>query len=73
MVKICKGTCIQYEPQKLAHYRNGYRRCQICNVFIKWDGVYCPCCGMHLRTKARGYGRKEFHARLETLGEEGRY
>ncbi|MEW5841150.1 MAG: hypothetical protein AB1753_09120, partial [Thermoproteota archaeon] len=29
------------------------KRCQICEIFIKWDGLWCPCCGYRLRTKPR--------------------
>jgi hypothetical protein len=34
-------------------YSSGQRRCQICEIFIKWDGLWCPCCGYRLRTKPR--------------------
>jgi hypothetical protein len=25
----------------------------MCEVFIKWEGVWCPCCGRKLRTKPK--------------------
>ena len=25
----------------------------MCDIFIKWDGLWCPCCGYCLRTKPR--------------------
>lgn len=31
----------------------GQKRCQICEIFIKWDGLWCLCCGYRLRTKPR--------------------
>ncbi|HEX6282022.1 MAG TPA: hypothetical protein VFZ67_07315, partial [Nitrososphaera sp.] len=34
-------------------YASGQKRCQICEIFIKWDGLWCPCCGYRLRTKPR--------------------
>ena len=34
-------------------YEIGQKRCQICEIFIKWDGLWCPCCGYRLRTKPR--------------------
>ncbi|HZC20317.1 MAG TPA: hypothetical protein VE223_01595, partial [Nitrososphaeraceae archaeon] len=34
-------------------YVSGQKRCQICEIFIKWDGLWCPCCGYRLRTKPR--------------------
>jgi predicted amidophosphoribosyltransferase len=27
--------------------------CQICEIFIEWDGLWCPCCGYRLRSKPR--------------------
>jgi len=34
-------------------YDTGQRRCQMCDIFIKWDGIWCPCCGYRLRTIPR--------------------
>ena len=31
----------------------GQKRCQICEIFIKWDGIFCPCCGCRLRIGTR--------------------
>jgi hypothetical protein len=31
----------------------GQKRCHICEIFIKWDGLWCLCCGYRLRTKLR--------------------
>jgi hypothetical protein len=36
-------------------YSIGQKRCQICNLFINWEGFSCPCCSMKLRTRPRGY------------------
>lgn len=52
----CKGTCTQYKAQKpvgTSRYASGQKRCQICEIFIKWVGLWCPCCGYRLRTKPR--------------------
>ncbi|MGB6627546.1 MAG: hypothetical protein WBE61_05390 [Nitrososphaeraceae archaeon] len=52
----CKGICIRHKAQKpvgSGRYASGQRRCQICEIFIKWDGLWCPCCGYRLRTKPR--------------------
>lgn len=51
----CKGTCKQYQVIRTTkgRYTVGQKRCQGCSVFLKWDGFYCPCCGMKLRTKTR--------------------
>ena len=52
----CKGICSRYKAQKpvgTGRYASGQRRCQICEIFIKWEGLWCPCCGYRLRTKPR--------------------
>ena len=52
----CKGICIRHKATKLSNkmrYANGQKRCQMCDIFIKWDGIWCPCCGYRLRTRSR--------------------
>ena len=52
----CKGICIRHKAQKpvgVGRYAIGQKRCQVCELFIKWDGIYCPCCRYRLRTKPR--------------------
>jgi DNA-directed RNA polymerase subunit RPC12/RpoP len=52
----CKGICLRHKAQKpigLGRYALGQKRCQICEIFIKWDGLWCPCCGYRLRIKPR--------------------
>ena len=52
----CKGICIRHKAQKpvgSGRYATGQKRCQICELFIRWDGLWCPCCGYRLRTKPR--------------------
>ncbi len=49
----CKGTCIRYKAKSNSgntHYELGHKRCTTCYIFIKWDGIHCPCCNFHLRT-----------------------
>jgi hypothetical protein len=53
---VCKGICIRHRAQKppgTGRYVIGQKRCQICEVFIDWNGLWCPCCGYRLRTKPR--------------------
>ena len=53
---VCKGRCTSYKAQKpigAGRYALGQKRCQICEIFLKWDGLWCPCCGYRLRTKPR--------------------
>ena len=47
----CKGICIRHRTSN--HYASGQKRCQVCEIFIKWDGLFCPCCGYKLRTRPR--------------------
>jgi hypothetical protein len=52
----CKGICIRHKAQKpvgSGRYATGQKRCQVCEVFIKWDLLWCPCCGYKLRTRPR--------------------
>ena len=65
----CKGICVRYKAQKpvgTGRYASGQRRCQICEIFIKWEGLWCPCCGYILRTKPRNLKYKaKLRARVE--------
>jgi hypothetical protein len=56
---VCKGICIRHKAQKpfgIGRYATG--RCQICEIFIKWDGLFCPCCGYRLRIRPRLFKHK---------------
>ena len=54
----CKGICNEYKSGKPFgindRYQLGQKRCSVCEVFLNWDGKYCPCCGYALRTKPKG-------------------
>lgn len=69
----CKGICVRYKAQKpvgTGRYASGQRRCQICEIFIKWEGLWCPCCGYRLRTKPRNLKYKaKLRARVEADSE----
>jgi len=63
----CKGICSRYKAVGLAgsrgRYRNGQKRCMPCEVFMDFDGLFCPCCGMKLRSKPRNKAYKaKYHA-----------
>jgi hypothetical protein len=55
----CKGICIRHKA--LSRYASGNKRCQICDLFIKWDRLSCPCCKYKLRTGPRCF---KFKAKL---------
>lgn len=52
----CKGICSRYKTKKIgtaSRYSAGQSRCQVCAIYIKFDGLYCPCCGYRLRKHPR--------------------
>lgn len=58
----CKGICSRHKapkPKGIGRYASGQRRCQICEVYIKWEGLWCPCCKYRLRSKPRNITYKE--------------
>ena len=65
---VCKGICHKYKAKWGAQqfrYANGQKRCNTCEIFVRWDGHSCPCCGMLLRTrprtlKAKIYAKKRY-------------
>ncbi len=58
----CKGICHRYRALKPSHgsrYAKGQKRCNSCDIYIEWDGFFCPCCGMRLRVAPRHQKYKE--------------
>ncbi|PWU79850.1 MAG: hypothetical protein DLM72_15255 [Candidatus Nitrosopolaris wilkensis] len=54
----CIGICTRYKAIRPAtvgglRYSMGQKRCQICEIFLYVEGLYCPCCKYRLRTKPR--------------------
>ncbi|HYA82401.1 MAG TPA: hypothetical protein VEH06_02985 [Candidatus Bathyarchaeia archaeon] len=61
---VCKGICARHKatkPGATGRYSTGQKRCQMCEIFIKWYGGWCPCCGCRLRTRPRN---SKFNAQL---------
>ena len=53
---VCKGICVRHKAMKpigTGRYSMGQKRCQVCEIFLEWDGLWCPCCGYRLRTRPR--------------------
>ena len=50
LCKKYKATSNSYEGGR---YERGQKRCPQCEIFIEWEGLWCPCCGRLLRTKPR--------------------
>ena len=65
----CNNICSKYKASKpvgIGRYASGQRRCQVCQIFIKWEGLWCPCCGYRLRTKPRNLKYKaKLRARIQ--------
>ena len=58
---VCKGICIRHKANKPycpGRYTVGQKRCQICEMYLKWNGFWCPCCGCRLRIGPRLYKHK---------------
>jgi hypothetical protein len=53
----CNGICLRHRSSN--NYSNGQKRCQICDLFIEWDGLRCPCCGYKLRTRPRNFSKSK--------------
>ncbi len=69
----CKGMCIVHKaikPQNNNRYILGHKRCQVCSIWIEWDGLFCPCCSQRLRTKPRKkQDKKVFNSKIALLNE----
>jgi hypothetical protein len=52
----CDDRCTRHKaqiPLRSNRYSTGQKHCQVCETFIEWDGIFCPCCGHKLRTRRR--------------------
>jgi|SRR6266487_4548787 len=66
---VCKGICVRHKAMKpigTGRYSIGQKRCQVCEIFIRWNGLWCPCCGYRLRTRPRN---SKFKAELRASNE----
>ena len=53
---VCKGICLRHKairPKTGQRYLIGKKLCQVCQLFINWQGIFCPCCGYRLRSRPR--------------------
>jgi hypothetical protein len=60
----CKGICSRHRATKpigTGRYASGQKRCQICEIFLDYEGLWCMCCGYRLRTKPRNLKMKQTH------------
>jgi len=65
----CNGVCHRYKALKpfgLSRYLAGQKRCNHCDVYITWEGLFCPCCNLRLRLAPRsGKYKKKYLKELE--------
>ena len=61
----CKGVCLhpQYVHKKLVRNitQTPYKKCSTCCIFIKYDGIFCPCCGVRLSNRRKKNNSKDYH------------
>ena len=59
----CNGICHRHKITKGKRtdswYKQGAKRCSTCDIYIKWDGMWCPCCGYMLRNKPKNNQYKQ--------------
>lgn len=58
----CKGLCKTKYKESMGEFSlkyNGQKRCGICDVYLKWSGIKCPCCKSVLHVRPR-------HSRAKT-------
>lgn len=67
----CNGIHNKYKRTRRvggSNYSHGVKRCTTCEVFIKWSGILCPCCGYKLRISPRS---KHSKAKLKERRKNG--
>jgi len=44
----CNGSCKTFKAinnsAEYGRYEQGQKRCPTCEIFIEWEGLWCPCC-----------------------------
>ena len=70
----CKGVCRRpeyaFKPSNrvrdvLSLYASGAKRCTLCAAWVVWEGKFCPCCSLPLRTRPRnGVVKRRWRERL---------
>ena len=51
----------------------GQKRCNSCEIFIRWDGIFCPCCNGRLRSSPRGGIHKRKFLDVKSTKEVSQY
>ena len=74
---MCRGICRQFKFERVrAYYSEGAKLCKNCDgdsqfgVFIKYDGLRCPCCNGKLTSKPRQSDLKKKY--YKSMGEQNK-
>ena len=77
MTLICKNTCLEpiYEHKKMVRNitKTDYKKCSKCCVCLKYEGLFCPCCGIRLSNRAKNNKarqRRNFNVNFSTIRTE---
>ncbi|GFN40285.1 MAG: conserved hypothetical protein [Marine Group I thaumarchaeote] len=54
-------------PFGYGRYQVGQKRCNECDIFMKWDGLFCPCCNTRLRSNSRYTKYKEKYVKVPRI------
>jgi len=69
MSATCSRICVKYKalkPVNIGRYTSGQKRCNSCNIFIFWDGIWCPCCHDRLRLTPRSSKYKQKYQKVKS-------
>ena len=50
---VCRNICERIYSKIIvgqSHYSVGKKYCRRCEIYLYHEGLFCPCCGMQLRT-----------------------
>ena len=62
LVRYCHGLCDREESATIVVgkdiYREGVKRCKMCDKYMKLDSIRCPCCNSQMKSSSRRYVSK---------------
>ena len=73
MAITCNNICHRYKakkPNNIGRYLSGQKRCNACEIYIKWDGLWCPCCNYKLRLTPRSSKYKKKYVKAISENKE---
>ena len=48
----CSGKCEKYRKNR-RYDTPDTKYCPNCDSFVRWEGLFCPCCGTKMRANPR--------------------